>query len=141
MDRIFLRTTSEAEYVKALWAYTVQNTTVGEMTVRQKYLMDSKPFLPLPWRPSGRQSSNPEAEFSEKGQLLVLPERHPCDSSYALYLESLMAGHGEPGRFVEEYRKEHKNRRRGLLLSWAQVKYYQVPQVMKRVAPRSVQPV
>jgi hypothetical protein len=52
-----------------------------------------------------------------------------------------MAGHGEPGRFVEEYRKKHKNRRRGLLLSWAQVKYYQVPQGMKRVAPRSVQPV
>jgi hypothetical protein len=133
MDCIFLRTPSEADYVKALWAYTAQNPAVGELTVCREYLMESKPFLPLPWPPSGRKSSNPEAEFSQKGQLLVPPERHPRDSSYALYLGSLMAGHGDPGRFVEEYRKEHKNRRRGVLLSWAQVEYYQVPQGMKRV--------
>jgi hypothetical protein len=44
-----------------------------------------------------------------------------------------MVGHGDPGRFVEEYRKGHKNRRRGVLLSWAQVEYCQVPQGMKRV--------
>jgi hypothetical protein len=133
MDCIFLRTPSEADYVKALWAYTAQNPAVGEVIVCREYLMESKPFLPLPWPPSGRKSSNPEAEFSQKGQLLVPPERYPRDSSYALYLGSLMAGHGDPGRFVEEYRKEHKNRRRGVLLSWAQVEYYQVPQGMKRV--------
>jgi hypothetical protein len=50
-----------------------------------------------------------------------------------MYSASLMAGHGEPGRFVYEYLKEHKNRRRGVLLSWAQVEYYQIPQGMKRV--------
>jgi hypothetical protein len=94
MDCIFLRTPSEADYVKALWAYTAQNPAVGELTVCREYLMESKPFLPLPWPPSGRKSSNPEAEFSQKGQLLVPPERHPRDSSYALYLGSLMAGHG-----------------------------------------------
>jgi hypothetical protein len=44
-----------------------------------------------------------------------------------------MAGNGDPGRLVEEYGKEHKNRRRGLLFSWAQVGYYQVPRGMKRV--------
>ena len=133
MDCIFLRTPREAEYVKSLWAYTAQNPAVGEVTLCREYLLESKPFFPLPWPPSGRKSSNPEAEFSQKGQLLVPPERHPRDSSYALYLASLMAGHGDPGRFVEEYRKEHKNRRRGVLLSWAQVEYYQVPQGMKRV--------
>jgi hypothetical protein len=133
MDCIFLRTPSEADYVKALWAYTAQNPAVGEVTVCREYLMESKPFLPVPWLPSGRKSSNPEAEFSQKGQLLVPPERYPRDSSYALYLGSLMAGYGDPGRLFEEYRKEHKNRRRGVLLSWAQVEYYQVPQGMKRI--------
>jgi hypothetical protein len=51
---------------------------------------------------------------------------------YALYLSILMAGHGDPGRFIEEYRKEHKNRRQGVLLSWAQFEYYQVQQGIKR---------
>jgi hypothetical protein len=133
MDCIFLRTPSEADYVKALWAYKEQNLAVGEVIVSREYLMERKPFLPLPWPLSRRKSSNPEAEISQKGQLLVPPERHPRDSSYALYLGSLMTGHGDPGRFVEEYCKEHKNRRRGVLLSWAQVEYYQVPQSMKRV--------
>jgi hypothetical protein len=83
MDCIFLRTPSEADYVKALWEYTAQNTTVGELTVCREYLMESKPFLLLPWPPSGRKYSNPEAEFSQKGQFLVPPERHPRDSRYA----------------------------------------------------------
>jgi hypothetical protein len=95
--------------------------------------MESKPFLPLPWPPSGRKYSNSDSEVSQKDQLLVAPERHPRDSSYTLYLGSLMAVHGDPGRFFEEYRKEHKNRRRGVLLSWAQVEYCLVPQGMKRV--------
>ena len=86
--------------------------------------------------PSGRKTNNPEGEFSQKGQLLIPPERHPRDSGYALYLASLMAGHGDPGRFIEEYRKEHKNRRQGVLLSWAQVEYYQVPSGMKKVLIR-----
>jgi hypothetical protein len=133
MDCIYLRTPVEADYVEALWAYTAPNPAVGEVAVGREYLMLKKPFLPLQWPPSGRKTHNPEGEFSQKGQLLVPPERHPRDSGYALYLASLMAGHGDPGRFVEEYRKEHKNRRQGVLLSWAQVEYYQVPSGMKKV--------
>ena len=133
MDCIYLRTPAESDYVQALWAYTAQNPAVGEVAVGREYLMQSKPFLPLQWPPSGRKTNNPEGEFSQKGQLLIPPERHPRDSGYALYLASLMAGHGDPGRFIEEYRKEHKNRRQGVLLSWAQVEYYQVPSGMKKV--------
>jgi hypothetical protein len=48
-----LRKPSEANYVRALWAYTAQNPAVGEVTVCRQYLMESKPFLPLPWPPSG----------------------------------------------------------------------------------------
>jgi hypothetical protein len=84
MDCVFLHTPSEADYVKALWAYTANNPAVGEVIVCREYLMENKPFLPLPWPPSGRKSSNPEAEFSQKGHLLVPPKRHPRDSSYAI---------------------------------------------------------
>jgi hypothetical protein len=94
--------------------------------------MVRRPFLPMQWSPSGRKTNKPDGEFSQKGQLVVPPERHPRDSGYALYLSSLMSGHGDPGRFIEEYRKEHKNRPQGVLLSWAQVDYYQVPQGIKR---------
>jgi hypothetical protein len=94
--------------------------------------MARKHFIPLQWPPLGRKKNNPDGEFSQKGQLVVPSERHPRDSGYVLYLASLMAGHGDPGRFIEEYRKEHKNRLEGVLLSWAQVEYYQVPQGIKR---------
>jgi hypothetical protein len=59
-------------------------------------------------------------------------EAYARDSGYALYISSLMAGEGDPGRFVEELRKEHKNRRAGVLLSWAQVEYYHLPPGLRR---------
>jgi hypothetical protein len=43
-----------------------------------------------------------------------------------------MAGEGDPGRFIEELRKEHKNRRAGILLSWAQVEYYHLPAGLRK---------
>jgi hypothetical protein len=82
--------------------------------------------------PVGADDEQPGWGIFPEGAVGRPPERHPRDSGYALYLASLMAGHGNPGRFIEEYRKEHKNRRQGVLLSWAQVEYYQVPQGIKR---------
>jgi hypothetical protein len=107
-----------------------------EEAVGREYLMERKPFLPLQRPPSGRKTNNPDGESSQKGQLLVPPEQHLRDSGYALCLASLMAGHGDPGRFIEEYRKERKNRRQGVLLSWAQVEYYQVPQGIRGICIR-----
>jgi hypothetical protein len=43
-----------------------------------------------------------------------------------------MAGEGDPGRFTEELRKEHKNRRAGVLLSLAQVEYYHLPPGLRK---------
>jgi hypothetical protein len=54
------------------------------------------------------------------------------DSGYAFYISSLMAGEGDPGRFTEELRKKYKNRRAGVLLSWAQVEYYHLPPGLRK---------
>jgi hypothetical protein len=44
----------------------------------------------------------------------------------------LIAGEGDPGRFNEELRKEPKNRRTGVLLSWTQVEYYYLPPGLRK---------
>jgi hypothetical protein len=85
------------------------NPAIGEEAVEREYLMLRKHFLSLKWPPSGRKTNGPDGEFSQKGQLLASPERHPRNSGYALYLASLMAGHGKPGCFIEECRKKNKN--------------------------------
>jgi hypothetical protein len=84
MDCIYLRTPAESDYVQALWAYTAQNPAMGEEAVGRDYLMVRRPFLPLQWPLSGRKTNNPDGEFSQKGQLVAPPERHPRDSGYAL---------------------------------------------------------
>jgi hypothetical protein len=43
-----------------------------------------------------------------------------------------MAGEGDPGRFTEELRKEHKNHRASVLLSWSQVEYYHLPPGLRK---------
>jgi hypothetical protein len=63
-------------------------------------------------------------------------EAFACDSGYAFYISSLMAGEGDPGPFIEELRKEHKNRRAGILLSWAQVEYYHLPAGLRKTLYR-----
>jgi hypothetical protein len=132
MDCVYLRVPREATYVEALHLRTVQNPAMGEVGMGRDYLVMSKPLLPYHWTPSGRKTSNPELDFPLKGLLQVPSERYPRDSAYSLYLSSLMAGHGDPGRFIEEHRKEYKNRRGGVLLSWSQVEYYLVPPGMRR---------
>jgi hypothetical protein len=132
MDCVYLRIPREADYVEALHRRTEHNPAMGETGMGRDFLLTSKPLLPYYWTPSGRKTSNPELDFPSKGLLQVPSERYPRDSAYALYLSSLMAGHGDPGRFIEEHRKEYKNRRGGVLLSWSQVEYYLVPPGMRR---------
>jgi hypothetical protein len=73
---------------------------------------------------SGRKTLDPEREFSRRRKVHLTHETFARDSGYTFYISSSMAGEQDPGRFNEELRKEHKNRRTGVLLSWTLVEYY-----------------
>jgi hypothetical protein len=97
------------------------------------YLLQSRHFLPRSWLTSGRKTIDPEIrEFSLRGQVQMPLEAFARDSGYAFYISSLMAGEGDPGRFTEVLRKEHKKRRTGVLLIWAQVEYYHPPPGLRK---------
>jgi hypothetical protein len=131
MDCIYLREETENDYVHALAVLTAQNPPVPEGDVNLDFICQSRPLLPLRWPPSGRKTVNPEKEFSPRGELEVPGEPYARDSKYSLYMSSLLAGHGDPGRFFEELRKEAGNRRAGMLVSWSQVEYYRIPAGMR----------
>jgi hypothetical protein len=81
------------------------------MEVSAAVICQDRPLLPLRLPPSGRKTENPEREFYPKGSFNLPGENYARESNYALYLSSLLAGHGDPGRFFEEIRKEQANRR------------------------------
>jgi hypothetical protein len=86
---------------------------MGEEKVGREFLMVRRPFLPLQWHPSGRNTNNPDGEFSQKGQLVVPPEWHPRDSSYAISLASLMAGHVDPDASMRNTARSTRTVERG----------------------------
>jgi hypothetical protein len=132
MDNLYLRGVEEERYVKALAEFTANTPTRVDVKLHPDYVLHPRPFLPRPWLTSGRKTLDPEREFPRRGQVHLHHETYARDSGYALYISSLMAGEGDPGRFVEELRKEHKNRRAGILLSWAQVEYYHLPPGLRK---------
>jgi hypothetical protein len=132
MDNLYLRGVEEEPYVKALSAFTTATPTRVVTDMHPDYVLHVRPLLPRPWLTSGRKTIDPEREFPRRGHIQFPHETFARDSGYALYISSLMAGEGDPGRFVEELRKEHKNRRAGVLLSWAQVEYYHLPPGLRK---------
>jgi hypothetical protein len=132
MDNLYLRGVEEAAYVQALFEFTAAVPTRVVVDMHSDYILHPRPLLPRPWLTSGRKTIDPEREFPRRGHINIPDEAFARDSGYALYLSSLMAGEGDPGRFVEELRKEHKNRRAGVLLSWAQVEYYHLPPGLRK---------
>ena len=131
MDCRYVRIEGEEQYVKRLWELTAANPRATSGDVSAAVICQDRPLLPLRWPPSGRKTENPEREFSQRGCYLLPGEQYARDSKYALYLSSLLAGQGDPGRFFEEIRKEQANRRHGLLVSWLHVEYYRVPPGMR----------
>ena len=121
MDCRYVRIEGEEQYVKRLWELTAANPRATSGDVSAAVICQDRPLLPLRWPPSGRKTENPEREFSQRGCYLLPGEQYARDSKYALYLSSLLAGQGDPGRFFEEIRKEQANRRHGLLVSWLHV--------------------
>jgi hypothetical protein len=118
--------------VKVLAEFTSHAPPSIDADLHPEYLLLSRPFLPRPWLISGRKTRDPEREFPRRGQVHLPHEAFARDSGYAFYISSLMAGEGDPGRFTEELRKEHKNRRAGVLLSLAQVEYYHLPPGLRK---------
>jgi hypothetical protein len=118
--------------VKALAEFTANAPPSIDADLHPEYLLLSRPFLPRPWLTSGRKTLDPEREFPRQGQVHLPQEAFARDSGYEFYLSSLMAGEGDPARFTEELRKEQKNRRAGVLLSWAQVEYYHLPPGLRK---------
>jgi hypothetical protein len=132
MDTLYLRGVEEEPYVKALFEFTANAPTRVDASLHPDYLFHLRPFLPRPWLTSGRKTTDPERDFPRRGHVQLPHEAFARDSGYAFYISSLMAGEGDPGRFIEELRKEHKNRRAGVLLSWAQVEYYHLPPGLRK---------
>jgi hypothetical protein len=138
MDIPFLRGVEEERYVKSLSEFTANAPPSIDADMHPDYLLHSRPFLPRPWLTSGRKTIDPEREFARRGQVQLPHEAFTRDSGYEFYIWSLLAGEGDPGRFTEEIRKEHKSRRAGVLLSLAQVEYYHLPPgLRKKVFPQT----
>jgi hypothetical protein len=108
MDNLYLRGVDEEPYVKALMAFTTAVPTRVIAYMHPDYVLHFRPLLPRPWSISGRKTIDPERKFPLGGHIQIPHETFARDSGYALYLSSLMAGEGDPGRFVEELQKEYK---------------------------------
>jgi hypothetical protein len=132
MDCLYSRLDGEAEYIRRLWTLTASNPAPPKTEVSLELVCYDRPLVPYRWPTSGRPTAYPDSEFSRRGYVNLAAETFARDSGYALYLSSLMANNGDPGRFVVELRKEYKNRCAGVLLTWAQVEYYQVPIGLRR---------
>jgi hypothetical protein len=99
--------------------------------VSREVICSQVPLLPLRWPMSGSKTENPIEEFLPRGEIEVPGEPYARERKYAVFMSSLVAGHGDPGRFFQELRKEAANRRAGMLVSWMQFEYYRVPQGMR----------
>jgi hypothetical protein len=133
MDTLYLRGVEEERYVKALSAFNENAPPSIDADLHPEYLVHSRPCLPRPWINSGPKTIDPEREFSRRGKVQLPHEAFARDSGYEFYISSFMAGEGDPGRFNEELRKEHKNRRADVLVSWAQVQYYHLPPGLRKI--------
>jgi hypothetical protein len=77
--------------------------------------------VPYQWPDTPRRGREPLQEFSQSLDLLVPGEHYAWDSAYAVFITSFQAGPKGPGRFPAEYKREHRDRLRGALVSWDQV--------------------
>jgi hypothetical protein len=131
MDSIHYRFDGEQDYVHALWRLGRESPVVPPDGFGLQFLCRSRPYVPFGWpavRASGPKTAKPA---SCRGQLVLPGDPHPRDSAYALIRASMLAGHGNPTRFVEAHWWEARHRRKGVLLSWTQVEYYEQSSVPK----------
>ena len=126
LDCHYLRLEEEGGYAGRLSQLLLAPPDLQGAIVSWSLLCFQSPFAPHQWPRLSRVTDFPLREFPLSGLVHVANEAHARDSAYGLYLSSTAAGHGDPGRFLAEYRKEAKARRRGWLVAWNQVEYYQL---------------
>jgi hypothetical protein len=126
MDPLYLRLPEEEEYARKLWTVTAAAPRVPDEEVSLALWCGATPMVPYQWPDTPRRGREPLQEFSQSGDFLVPGEPYARDSAYALFVTSFQAGHKGPGRFPAEYKREHRDRLRGALVSWDQVEYYRV---------------
>jgi hypothetical protein len=125
MDSVYYRFDGEQPYVYALSRLGTESPEVPLDGLGLQFMCRSSPYVPFSWpsvRASGPKAAKPA---SSRGQIVLPGDPHPRDSAYALIRASMLAGHGNPTRFLEAHWWEARHRRKGVLLSWTQVEYYE----------------
>jgi hypothetical protein len=80
-----------------------------------------RPLLPPWWPQLSRPTRDPIHKFPTTGHLHAPGDDVARDSACVLFRASGVAGLGDPGRLIREYRREKLDRRRTFLVSWSQV--------------------
>jgi hypothetical protein len=127
LDCIYLRSPEEEGYTQRL-GELLRNAPDGPTDgVSLAFVCLDRPLIPLRWPVLSRPTWDPVREFPVTGQLCVPGDDVPRDSAYALFRASGLAELGDPGRFIREYRREKRDRRRKVLVSWSQVEFFEIP--------------
>ena len=126
LDCIYLRLPEEESYARRLSALLRQPTTGPSGDVALNLVSFARPFLPPRWPLLSRPTWDPIREFPTTGHLRAPGDDVARDSAYALFRASGVAGLGDPGRFIREYRREKRDRRRKVLVSWSQVEFFEL---------------
>jgi hypothetical protein len=132
LDCIYLREDHEHHYVQNLIAGTTDVAFADSVEVDGSLLFFEKPLVPMKWSPAPqRYHGDPISEYPQAGDVFLARDSVPRDSGYAVYAAGVAGELGVPGRLLREYRREWRHRRRGVLKSWSQTEFYNLPQHAK----------
>jgi hypothetical protein len=127
LDCIYLRSQEEEGYARRLSELLRNPPECPADGVSLALVCLDRPLVPLRWPVLSRPTWDPVREFPVTGQLCIPGDDVPRDSAYALFRASGLAELGDPGRFIREYRREKRDRRRNVLVSWSQVEFFEIP--------------
>jgi hypothetical protein len=126
LDCIYLRLPEEEIYAPRLSALLRQATLGPTGDVALNLVCFDRPLLPPRWPQLSRPTWDQIREFPTTGHLSASGDDVARDSTYALFRASGVAGLGDHGRFIREYRREKRDRRRNVLVSWSQVEFFEL---------------
>jgi hypothetical protein len=103
MDSVYYRFDGEQPYVYALSRLGTESPEGPLDALGLQFMCRSSPCVPFSWasvRSSGPKAATPTSSL---GQLVLPGYPHLRDSAYALIRASMLAGHGNPTRFLEAH--------------------------------------